>query len=54
MYSDARGVHTVPPGAQRFSAEVGADGGTITGRWEIAPDGRSWRTDFGLTYRRLT
>ena len=49
MWREANG----PPGAQRFSAEVSADGWTISGRREIAPDGHSWRTDFDLTYRRV-
>ena len=49
MWRDAAG----PPGAQRFSAEMSADGRTISGRWEIAPDGQSWRTDFDLAYRKV-
>jgi hypothetical protein len=23
------------------------------GRWEKAPDGRTWETDFDLTYRKV-
>ena len=38
--------------AQRFSATISDDGSTISGRWEKAPDGRTWETDFDLTYRR--
>ena len=38
--------------AQRFTAEVGDGGDTLTGRWEIAPDGENWHLDFRLTCRR--
>ena len=41
------------PFAQRFTATIGDDGDTIAGRWEKAPDGRGWETDFDLTYRRV-
>jgi hypothetical protein len=41
------------PFPQRFTATIGEDGDTIAGRWEIqAPDGRTWETDFDLTYRK--
>ena len=39
------------PFAQRFTATIGVDGDTISGRWEKAPDGLTWETDFDLTYR---
>jgi hypothetical protein len=39
--------------AQRFTASFGDDGDTITGRWEIAPDGGDFQPDFTLTYRRI-
>ena len=39
------------PFAQRFTARISEDGGTIEGRWE-ADDGDGWRTDFDLVYRR--
>src|SRR5687767_505194 len=39
--------------AQRFTATFGDDGDTITGRWEIAPDGGDFQSDFALTYRRI-
>ena len=42
------GAHLV----QRFTATISDDGDTITGRWEKAPDGRTWETDFHLTYRK--
>ena len=41
------------PFAQRFTGEFSDDGKTIEGRWEIAEDGESWRTDFDITYRRI-
>lgn len=41
------------PFAQRFTGEFSADGATIAGRWEIAKDGESWRTDFDITYTRV-
>ena len=69
LYSDDRGVCRVyemsiedgqwklwregEPFAQRFSATIGDDGETISGRWETAMDGRRWETDFDLTYRRV-
>ncbi|MGH8911313.1 MAG: hypothetical protein ACRDVD_02285 [Acidimicrobiia bacterium] len=69
LYSDDRGVCRVyemsigdgewrlwrdgEPFSQRFTATISEDGSTIAGRWELAPDGRSWATDFDLTYRRL-
>ena len=41
------------PFSQRFTATISDDGDTIVGRWEIqAPDGRTWETDFDLTYRK--
>jgi hypothetical protein len=41
------------PFAQRFSATISDDGETIVGRWEKAMDGRTWETDFDLTYRKV-
>jgi hypothetical protein len=38
---------------QRFTAEVSADGETISGRWEASADGSSWQHEFDLTYRKL-
>lgn len=40
------------PFAQRFTGTFSEDGRTITGRWEIAEDGETWRTDFEATYRK--
>jgi hypothetical protein len=40
------------PFAQRFTGTFSEDGGTITGRWEIAEDG-TWRTDFDVTYTKV-
>jgi hypothetical protein len=69
LYSDERGVCRVyemiigegewklwregAPFAQRFSATISDDGETIVGRWEKAPDGRTWETHFDLTYRKV-
>ena len=39
--------------SQRFVGTIADDGSTITGSWESADDGRSWRKDFDLVYRRL-
>ena len=41
------------PFSQRFTGTFSEDGGTITGGWEIAEDGNTWRSDFNLTYTRL-
>jgi hypothetical protein len=41
------------PFSQRFTGEFSEDGKTITGRWEIADDGKSWKIDFDLTYRKV-
>jgi len=42
------------PFSQRFTGRFAEDGRTITGRWEIAEDGETWKTDFDLTYTRIT
>jgi hypothetical protein len=68
LYTDARDVQRVyemsladgvwklwrhgEPFSQRFTGPFSEDGLTITGRWEIAEDETTWRTDFDLTYRR--
>jgi hypothetical protein len=39
--------------AQRFTADLGDGGDTLTGRWEIAPEGEEWQLDFRLTCRRV-
>ena len=41
------------PFSQRFTGSFSEDGNTIAGRWEIAEDGKTWRTDFDLTYTRV-
>jgi hypothetical protein len=41
------------PFPQRFSGTFDEAGRTITGRWEKAPDGSTWETDFDLTYRKV-
>ena len=41
------------PFAQRFTATISDDGNTIDGRWELN-EGDGWRTDFELTYRRVS
>ena len=69
LYSDDRGVCRVyqmsvgdgdwrlwregEPFPQRFTATISDEGNTIAGRWEKAPDGRTWETDFDLTYRKV-
>ncbi len=70
LYSDERGVCRVyemsfgngewrlwrdgEPFAQRFTATISDDANTITGRWEVAEDGETFRTDFDLVYRRVS
>lgn len=41
------------PFSQRFTGTFSEDGRTIEGRWEIAEDGETWRTDFEVTYTKL-
>lgn len=41
------------PFSQRFTGTFSEDGETITGRWEIADDGETWKIDFDLTYTRV-
>ncbi len=41
------------PFSQRFTGRFSDDGKTITGRWEIAEDGKTWKTDFDLIYTKL-
>lgn len=41
------------PFGQRFTGRFSADGETIQGRWELAEDGETWRTDFDLTYTKV-
>jgi hypothetical protein len=41
------------PFSQRFEGTFSEDGRTITGRFEIAEDGATWRTDFDMTYRKV-
>jgi hypothetical protein len=38
---------------QRFRGRFGEDGTTISGAWEISPDGSSWEHDFDLLYTKL-
>jgi hypothetical protein len=39
--------------SQRYTGTFSDDGKTITGRWQKAPDGSNWETDFDLTYRKV-
>jgi hypothetical protein len=39
--------------SQGFSAEFGADGNRISGRWESSREGSSWEHDFDLTYQKV-
>ena len=41
------------PFSQRFTGSFSEDGKTITSRWELAEDGKTWRTDFDLTYTKV-
>jgi hypothetical protein len=41
------------PFAQRFTAKISDNGRTIDGRWELN-EGDGWKTDFDLTYRRVS
>ncbi len=41
------------PFAQRFTGTFSEDGRTITGRWKLAEDGETWKTDFDITYTRI-
>ncbi|MBT2394188.1 hypothetical protein J7E87_33470 [Streptomyces sp. ISL-1] len=70
LYADGRGVSRVyetdvqdgiltirraaPAFHQRFAGTIGADGRTITGRWEGSGDGETWTYDFDVTYRKVT
>ena len=38
---------------QRFTGELSADDGTISGRWETSRNGSAWERDFDLTYRKV-
>jgi hypothetical protein len=39
--------------SQRFRGTFSEDGRRIEGRWEIAHDGKTWATDFDLTYTKV-
>jgi hypothetical protein len=41
------------PFSQRFTGTFSEDGKTMTGRWEIAEDHKTWRTDFDMTYTKV-
>jgi hypothetical protein len=41
------------PFPQRFTGTFSDDGNLITGRWDKAEDGSTWKTDFDLTYRHI-
>jgi len=43
-----------PDFSQRFTGTLDEHAGTILGKWEISNDGSDWRSDFGLTYTRLS
>jgi hypothetical protein len=49
---DGIAVIGVDPDRQRFTGMVSEDGSTITGTWELSPDGSTWEHDFDLTYTR--
>jgi hypothetical protein len=68
-YFDSRGVHRIyemsfqegvwklwrdgVDFSQRFNGVFSEDGRSISGTWEIAEDGVTWRTDFDETYVRI-
>ena len=68
LYADSRSVSRVyqttladgrwtiwrdaPGFFQRFTGTFSADGGIIDGAWEFSADGKLWRVDFQLVYRR--
>ena len=39
--------------SQRFTGTFSEDGKTIEGRWEINHDGKTWETDFEITYTKV-
>jgi hypothetical protein len=39
--------------SQRFTGNLSEDGRRIEARWEIAHDGKTWETDFDLSYTKL-
>lgn len=41
------------PFSQRFTGKFSRDGKTIAGRWEIAEDRKTWKTDFDMTYTKV-
>lgn len=47
MWRDAPGFH------QRYIGTIKDGGKTIEGEWEISEDGKSWKVDFDLTYRKV-
>jgi hypothetical protein len=69
LYADARGVRRVyqtrfaeatwtvwrdaPGFNQRFSADIGADGRTMRGRWEASAHGSTWEVDFENEYTKV-
>jgi hypothetical protein len=40
------------PFAQRFTGKFSDEGRMITGRWEIAEDGKTYKTDFDMVFRK--
>jgi hypothetical protein len=39
---------------QRYTGVISADGTRIEGAWEASADGREWKHDFGLSYRKVS
>ncbi len=70
LYHDSRGVYRVyrtsldggvwrmwrgaPKFNQRYVGRLGNDGRTITGQWEFSEDGKTWKVDFDLNYKKVT
>ena len=44
---------TGEPFSQRFTGTFSEDRTRISGRWELAEDGETWRTDFDMTYTKV-
>ncbi|HEY3086355.1 MAG TPA: hypothetical protein VGK28_12965 [Candidatus Dormibacteraeota bacterium] len=69
LYYDSRGVYRVyrtrlaggewtiwrdaPGFNQRYIGKLSEDGRSITGRWEMSEDGKSWKVDFDLNYTKV-
>jgi hypothetical protein len=46
-WREAPGFH------QRFTGKISGDGNTIAAQWEFSEDGKSWKVDFDITYKKV-